>query len=89
MSNPSNFDYSWEAELFPARSQRSRSHQVKYRRFESAAEAVRFAVEGLPSDLLHGAYLEVNERRFDRIGIRKLYDSPNYPLPRKKAALAH
>jgi len=47
---------------------------------------VRFAIEELPPELLSGAYLEVDEARFDAGGIRKLYDSAEYPLPRKKAA---
>ena len=32
-------------------------------------------------DLLLGAFLEVEEERFDGKGIRALYDSPDYPLP--------
>ena len=41
-------------------------------------------IEQLPSDALAGAYLEVQERRFDRNGIRQLYDSDAYPFPRRK-----
>ncbi|MGD9867270.1 MAG: hypothetical protein AB7U38_04630 [Hyphomicrobiales bacterium] len=84
----SAFNYKSEAELFPARSQKFRSHSVKYRRFASAAEAVRFAIETLPQDLLCGAYLEADGRRFDREGIRRLYFSDRFPLPRKAAAPA-
>ena len=42
------------------------------------------AIEQLPADALAGAYLEVKEQRFDRNGIRQLYDSDAYPLPRAK-----
>jgi hypothetical protein len=43
-------------------------------------------MEELPSDALAGAYLEVQERRFDREGIRQLYESDAFPLARRKAA---
>ena len=78
------FDYGVAAELFPTRSRKSRRSAMKYRRFARAADAIRFAVEELPSDLLPGAYLEVDEKRFSSHGIRRLYDSTRYPLPRRK-----
>jgi hypothetical protein len=85
-NSPAAFDYGAEAELFPTRRWKSARRSFAYRRFGNAAEAVRFAVEELPPELLSGAYLEVDEARFDAGGIRKLYDSAEYPLPRKKAA---
>jgi hypothetical protein len=78
------FDYGVAAELFPTRSRKSRRSAMKYRRFARAAEAIRFAVEELPSELLPGAYLEVDEKRFSSHGIRRLYDSARYPLARRK-----
>ena len=51
------FDYQVPAELFPGNSIRRKSRVLKYMRFEHAADAVRFAVEKLPADLLLGAYL--------------------------------
>ncbi len=58
---------------------------MTYRRFDSGAEAIRFAIEELPSDVLFGTVLEVNEQRFDAAQIRKLYESKAYPLQRRDA----
>jgi hypothetical protein len=78
------FDYTTEAELFPlVRRKFTKGGPVGYKRFTSAAEAIRFAVESLPPDLLRGAYLEVAEERFDANGIRQLYESDTYPLVRR------
>jgi hypothetical protein len=75
------FDYNAPAELFPSRSKKGRG-QVTYRRFDTAAEALRFAVEEMPSAALLGAYLEVDEARYGVQEIRFLYDNAAYPLAR-------
>lgn len=79
------FDYNAAAELFPSRSKKGRG-QVTYKRFDTAAEALRFAVEQMPAPALLGAYLEVDEARFGLDEIRALYDSDAYPLARATAA---
>jgi hypothetical protein len=81
---PGGFDYFGEAELFPTNNRKYKRAAFGYRRFSKAAEAIRFAIEQLPSEALAGAYLEVREQRFDRHGIQRLYDSEAYPLPRRK-----
>ena len=75
------FDFSAPAELFPSRNNKI-AKKVKYRRFENAAEAIRYAVEELPEPLLLGAYIEINERRFGHQDIRALYNSETFPLKR-------
>jgi hypothetical protein len=77
-----SFDYLAAAELFPGKNIRTKLRVVKYVRFDHAADAIRFAIEQLPTELLLGAYLEVNEKRYDRRGIRRLYDCADYPFPR-------
>jgi hypothetical protein len=75
------FDYGASAELFMNRS-RAAKRRPKYKRFDTAAEAVRFVVEELPMAILPGAYLLVAETRFGVEDIRYLYQSAGYPLPR-------
>jgi hypothetical protein len=77
------FDYNAPAEIFAGRSMRG-PRPMRYQRFETGAEALRFAIEVLPRANLLGAILEANERRYWHAEIRKLYDSSNYPLPRKE-----
>jgi hypothetical protein len=84
------FDYNIVAELFPTRSEvksvpsrrrHRRASPLGYGRF--AADAIRFAIEELPPELFPDARLEVDEEIFDRDGIRRLYESDQYPLARR------
>ena len=84
--NETAFDYRAAAELFPTRSRKPGRHPIAYKRFDTAAAAVRFAIEELPAELLQGAYLQVQDDRFDSDGIRRLYDSERYPLKRRAAS---
>ena len=75
------FDYGAAAELFMSRGRRAKG-RPKYKRFDTAAEAVRFVVEELPAAVLPGTYLLIAETRFEVEEIRYLYQSAGYPLPR-------
>jgi hypothetical protein len=86
------FSYNTAAELFPAAIRKKKRAGFAYRRFGTAAEAVRFAIEELPADSLNGAYLQVDEARFDQSGIRtpmrariSLARRPRAPSPRLPA----
>ena len=79
------FDYEAPAELFPSRSKKGRG-QITYKRFDTAAEAIRFAIEDVPPPALLGAYLEVDEARFGLHEIQYLYERAAYPLARRATA---
>jgi hypothetical protein len=73
------FDYDKPAELFAPRPRASGRQSYGYMRFDRAADAIQFAMERLPAKLLIGACLQVDEARIDNHGIRRLYDSVEYP----------
>ena len=73
-----SFDYDAPAELFLSRNTK-RSRQ-KYRRFATAAEAIRYAAEDLPALRSLGAWLQVGDERFSSDEIERLYESSHYPL---------
>lgn len=77
-----SFDFDAEAELFPPRNRKFAGRQFRYQRFETAANAIRFAVEQLPGEVLFGAIIEAADQRLDAKQIRRLYDSADYPLAR-------
>ncbi len=77
------FSYNTAAELFPAAIRKKKRAGFAYRLFDTAAAAVQFAIEQLPADSLNGAYLQVDEARFDQSGIRTLYESEDFPLERR------
>jgi hypothetical protein len=78
-------DYGAPAELFP--SPRHRGRLLRYHRFATLAEAVRFAQEELSEADRAGALIEADEIRYSSAEIAALYDAEGYPLPR--AALHH
>jgi hypothetical protein len=66
----SSFDYNAPAELFLAKPAKGSS--TKYRRFATAAEAIRYAVEDLRTPRAFGAWLQVGDQRFNSVEIRIL-----------------
>jgi hypothetical protein len=73
-----SFDYGAPAELFLSRPTKGR--REKYRCFTTAAEAIRYAVEDLPSLRALGAWLQVGDERFNSDDIQRLYEGSDYPL---------
>ena len=72
------FDYDAPAELFLAK--RTKSSREKYRRFATAAEAIRYAVEDLRTPRAFGAWMQVGNERFNSNEIQRLYEAADYPL---------
>ncbi len=66
------FDYAASAELFMPKRKRGARQPLSYRRFATAAEAIRFAVEEIPSIRTLGAWMQVGEERFNGDDIRRL-----------------
>ena len=56
---------------------------LRYRRFATAAEAIRFAVEELPAMRALGTRMQVGDERFDGDDIQRLYVSDDFPLQRR------
>jgi hypothetical protein len=65
------FDYSSPAELYLSR---RRGRHTDYRRFATAAEAIRYAVEELRTRRSLVAWMQVGEDRFNKEEINRLYD---------------
>jgi len=78
-----HFNYSGSAELYIAKRRRAGRNSMIYRKFETAAKAIRYSMEELPGANLPGTILEVNEERYHHREIRKLYESSAYPLRRR------
>jgi hypothetical protein len=76
------FDYAASAELFMPKRKGGVRQPLSYRRFATAAEAIRFAVEESPSIGALGAWMKVGEQRFNGDDIRRLYESSSYPRRR-------
>ncbi|HEX4409465.1 MAG TPA: hypothetical protein VH206_11885 [Xanthobacteraceae bacterium] len=81
--NVTAFDYSSAAELFIGKRRGGPRQLLNYRRFATAAEAIRFAVEDFPAVRTLGAWMKVGDARYDSNDIYRLYESGDYPLRRR------
>jgi hypothetical protein len=79
------FDCCSPAELFMAKRKGGPRQQLGYRRFDTAAEAIRFAVEDFPAIRTLGAWMQVGDERYNSEDIHHLYERDDYPLRRRKA----
>ena len=77
------FDYGVPAELFIGKRKAGARQPLTYRRFATAAEAIRFAVEELPAVRALGAWMQVGDKRFDADNIQRLYQRNDFPLQRR------
>jgi hypothetical protein len=77
-------DYSSAAELFAVQ-RHGRKRNLFYRRFDTAAEAMRFAVEDMPADAAN-LVLETEHARLDAASISAFYAADDFPLARRGAA---
>ena len=77
------FNYAASAELFMPKHKRGVRQALSYRRFATAAEAIRFAVEELPAARALGPWMQVGDERFNSDDIRRLYESTSYPRRRR------
>lgn len=77
------FDYGSPAELFMAKRKGRPRQRLGYRRFATAAEAIRFAVEDISAIRTLGAWMQVGDERFDSEEILRLYERDDYPLRRR------
>ena len=86
-------DYSTEAELSPIATdvelslirRRKMRQPTGFGRFARAADAIRFAIEELPPEVLLATQLKVAEEKFNGEEIRRLYERIEYPLIRRAA----
>ena len=79
-----DFDYGAPAELFLSKP--AKGHRTKYRRFATAAEAIRYTVEDLRTPPAFGVWLQVGDERFNSVEIQRLYEDGEYPLRKPKQA---
>jgi molybdate transport system regulatory protein len=71
-----SFDYNSPAELYLSR---RKGRHTDYRRFATAAEAIRYAFEELRTRRSRSAWMRVGDELFNKNEINRLYYPLNYP----------
>lgn len=74
-------NYVVEAELFAVQ-RHGRKRALFYQRFDSTAEAMRFAMEDMPGDASN-IVLETPSLRLDARAINTAYEADGFPLARR------
>jgi hypothetical protein len=77
-----DFNYEIPGEFYSRKSQGMKPTGLTYQRFNTVAEAIRFAIEDLPSAAFGGCMLEADGERFGARELRALYANSKYPLRR-------
>ncbi len=77
------FDYASPAELVMTKRKAGPRQRLGYRRFATAADTIRFAIEDFPAIRALGAWMQVGDDRFNSDDICRLYESHEYPLLRR------
>jgi hypothetical protein len=67
----------------PSKGKPGARRTTSYRRFRTAAEAIRFAVEEFPAIRTLNAWMRVGDERFGGDDIRRLYETHSYPRRRR------
>lgn len=83
------FNYRLPGEIFIPKFSGTRRLGLTYRRFETAAEAVRFAVETLPTAALTACTVETDGGRLGSRELKALYADARYPLARNANGGSH
>ena len=81
-----DFDYSAPAEFYGWRGRNMRRSALTYRRFATAAEAIRHAVEDVAPAGLGSCAVEVDGKRIQGRDIKTLYADSRFPLRRASQA---
>ncbi len=83
------FDFAVPAELYVVNGGQGRRKEMTFRRFASAAMAIRHVVEELSPARQKGSVIEASEQRHHYREICALYERDDYPLARAAGKVNH